>query len=90
MKSAIEKIFYGTFANIENLKPSAEESQHSAIAVECDKKLQELLKNNEAALTLFEQYKQAADESECAELLTFYKEGFRNGFQIALDAMNED
>ena len=50
----------------------------------------ELLKDNEEALALFEKFKRAMEENADEEVFAFYKEGFRNGFQIALDGINEE
>ena len=87
MKSAIEQLFNGTFAQIEKIKSSEE---LLTAVIECDEKLKELLKDNQEALDAYEKLRNALDKSDCEELLAFYKEGFRNGFQIALDGMDED
>ena len=89
MKSAIEKLFYGNFYPLEAPKPTAEQLKRMEAAEECDEKLTELLKGNEEALNLFEKFKDATDENTCAEVFLFYKEGFRNGFQLALDGAQQ-
>ena len=90
MKSAIEKIFYGTFANIENLKPTAEQMKSLDAVIECDDQLTALFKDNAEILALYERFKRVMDDHAGAEAFALYREGFRNGFQIALDAMDED
>ena len=90
MKSAIEQLFYGTFADIEKLKLTEQQLKSLDAVIECDEKLRELLKGNEEALGVFEKFKRAVDDNAGEEVLAFYKEGFRNGFQIALDAMDEE
>ena len=90
MKSAIREIFYGRFADIENLKPSEEQLKSLDVVIECDEKLTALFKDNQEVLDLFEKFKRALDDNAGAEAFAFYKEGFRNGFQIALDVMDED
>ena len=90
MKSAIEQLFYGTFADIEKIKLSEKQLKSLDDVIECEEKLTELLKDNAEAAALFEKFKRALDESTNEETLAFYKEGFRNGFQIALDGIDED
>ena len=90
MKSAIQELFYGTFADIEKLKLTEQQLKSIETLTACDEKLTALLKENKEALTLFEQFKRAMEDSAGEETFTFYKEGFRNGFQIALDGMSED
>ena len=90
MKSAITELFYGKFADIERVKTSEEHKKSLNVVIECDEKLTELLKDNAEALITFERFKRALDDCDGEETLAFYKEGFRNGFQIALDGMDED
>ena len=90
MKSAIKELFYGTFADIEKLKLTERQRKSLDIVIECDEKLRKLLKGNEEALEVFEKFKRAQDENAGEEVFVFYREGFRNGFQIALDGMDEE
>ena len=90
MKSAIEALFNGTFADIEKLRPTQKQLKSLDDVIKCDEKLTALIQDNEEALKLFEQFKRALDEQQGEETYTFYKEGFRNGFQIALDGMDEE
>ena len=89
MKSAIEKLFYGTFAGFETIKLSDEQRNILDVVIECDEKLTAFFKDNQEA-AVFERFKCALDENAAIEACACYKEGFRNGFQIALDAMGED
>lgn len=90
MKSAIQALYYGKFAQIEKLKPTERQLKNLDIVMECDEKLTALLKDDNEALAIYGQFKRAMEENVCEESLTFYKEGFRNGFQIALDGLDED
>ena len=90
MKSAIKELFYGNFAQIENIKLTRAQLKSLDAVIECDEKLRELLKDNSEALNLFEKFKRASAENTDSEIFAFYKEGFRNGFQIALDGMDEE
>ena len=90
MKSAITEIFYGRFADFENLKLNEAHLKSLDTVIECDENLTALLKDNHEALALFDKFKRALDKNTNEELLAFYKEGFRNGFQIALDGIDDD
>ena len=90
MKSAIEEICYAMFAQSDKMKLTEKQKELLDVVIDCDEKLRVLLKENQAALELLEKFKCALDESESEEAFLFYKEGFRNGFQIALDGMDED
>ena len=90
MKSTIEKLFYGALLPLEEVRTSKEQSECLQVADECDEKLSALFKENGEVLQLFQRFKDAVDENTAIEVRIFYKEGFRNGFRIALDAMDED
>ena len=90
MKSSIQEIFYGRFADIEKMKLTKEQLKSLNVVIEYDEKLTALLKDNQEALALLEKLKRALDDNAGAEAFALYKEGFRNGFQIALDGMAED
>ena len=90
MKSAIEKLFYGAMLPLEEVKPTQEQLDYLGVADECDEKLSALFKENGEARRLFERFKEAIDAHEGIEARIFYREGFRNGFRLALDAMDED
>ena len=90
MKSAIEEIYYGRFADIEKLKLTKEQLKSLDTVIEYDEKLTALLKDNQEALALLEKLKRALDDNAGDEAFALYKEGFRNGFQIALDAMDDN
>ena len=90
MKSAIEDICYAMFAQSEKMNLSEKQRKLLAIIIECDEKLRAIFKDNQEVLTLFQNFKNASDEHEATEAFAFYKEGFRHGFQIALDAMDDN
>ena len=90
MKSAITELFYGALPKIETMKPSKAKLKILDTVIECDEKLTELFKENQEALVLYETFKLALDESAGEEAAAFYREGFRNGFRLALDVMEEE
>lgn len=88
MKSAIEKLYY---MHIDTAELSKEQLKCLEIAAACDEKLTELFRENAEALDAYRRFKDAVDENYSYETLACYKVGFRNGFQIALDAfLNSD
>ena len=89
MKSAIEELYFGTFM-YETIKLSPKQQKCLDDIIECDNALRTLFQDNKEAGDYFARFKCALDENTAAEALACYKEGFRNGFQIALDAMGED
>ena len=90
MKSAIEEICYGAFAQSKKMWLSPKQQKLLDTVIECDEKLTERFKDNQEVLSLFKNFKNALDEHSATEAFIFYKEGFRNGFQIALDAMDDE
>ena len=90
MKSAIAELFYGNFAQIGNIKLNQKQLKSLDAVIENDDKLRELLKDDAEALTLYEKFKRAIDENAGEEAVAFYRAGFRNGFRLALDVMEED
>lgn len=89
MKSAIKKLFFGKLGNFEFIKRSAEEERGLDEVIENDKKLTEFIKDNQEAMQIFIKLKDAVNKSNNAEVLCFYREGFRNGFLLALDVLDE-
>lgn len=89
MKSAIEKLFHGQLGNFEFVNRSEKEESDLDEVVKNDKKLMEIIKDNHEAMDIFMQLKEAIEKCDCDELLRFYKEGFRNGFLLALDVLDE-
>lgn len=89
MKSAIEEIYYGSFGTHD---PDLGEEYSKALekAREKEEALRELIKDNPEAVKLFEEYQNADGESLCVEVRGYYKQGFRNGFRIALDGASEE
>lgn len=89
MKSAIEEILNKTICK---QSPDMGKDYRKAIETTSKKEsaLLELLKENEAALKAFEEFEDAEGLSNNIEMIGFYKEGFRNGFRIALDAVDAD
>lgn len=89
MKSAIEDMFYEKSGMRE---PRLGKAYRNAIeeAGKKEEKLLELLKDKEELLKVFKDYREANAKSLCEEMVGYYKQGFRNGFRIALDATDED
>ena len=89
MKSAIEAVLNRELAN-QNPDMSKEYWEANAVTIKKEKALLELIKDNAEAVKAFEDYTDAEGESSGMEVVAYYKEGFRNGFRIALDALKED
>lgn len=89
MKSAIEEIFNGTFASRDDFS-SKEGAKATALLFEQEEKLMQYLKDNPEAMEVFRRYNELFSESMGADILDLYKAGFRNGFRIALDGLEEE
>ena len=89
MKSAINEIYSGVFSS-HNPDLGQEYSKANDKAEEEERALLELIKNDPEAIKAFEAYKDASDDIMCEEVRGYYKQGFRDGFRSALDAINED
>ena len=89
MKSAIEEIYYGNFGTRD---PDFGKEYSQAIKKEKETAdaLLEIIKDNAEAVKLFEEYQDAEGTTLCIEVRGHYKQGFRNGFRIALDGLDED
>lgn len=89
MKSAIEEILNRTFGRKDgNL--SKEGMKASAALCDQEEKLMPYIKDNPEAAESFRRYIELVYESAWTDVLDFYKAGFRNGFRIALDALDEE
>lgn len=55
-----------------------------------EKELMEILKDNVEAVNIFKEYLFAEREKAFEEMRSSYKSGFRSGFRIAIDALDED
>lgn len=89
MKSAIEAVLGGELVN-QNPDMGEEYWKLREVIQGKETALLELIKDNEAALKAFEDYTEAEGESTGIEVIVFYKQGFRNGFRLAIDALDED
>lgn len=89
MKSAIEEIYGEMY---DSQKPRFGKEYWNAIAVtaEKEKALIEFIKDNAEAIKVFEEYQNAEGDILCMEVSAYYKAGFRHGFRIVLDALNDD
>lgn len=89
MKSAIEEVFGGELAN-QNPDWGREYWESNKVAIKKEQALLELIKDNAEALKAFREYEKAEGETSGLEAIGYYKQGFRNGFRIALDALDEN
>lgn len=89
MKSAIEEIFNGTFAGRDDYS-SKEGAKATARLSEHEEKFMQYIKDNPEAVESFKRYIELFSESMGADILDLYKAGFRNGFRIALDGLDEE
>ena len=89
MKSAIEQVFGGELAN-QNPDMGKEYWELNSVAIQKEKALRELINNNAEAVKAFDDYINAEGDVSGEEAIAFYKQGFRNGFWLAFDLMNEE
>ena len=89
MKSAIEQIFSGELVN-ENPDMGKEYREANQTAIKKERALRELIKDNAEAVKAFEEFEKADGEISGLEAIRYYKQGFRNGFRIAIDGLDED
>lgn len=89
MKSAIEEIFNGTFGSKDEIS-SKEGGKATALLFEQEEKLMQYIKDNPEAVEVFRRYIELFSESMGTDVLDLYKAGFRNGFRIALDGLDEE
>lgn len=87
MKSAIEQLFCG---ELFNEKPDLGKDywKKRDITEKKENALLEFIKDNSEAVKAFQEYQNAEGASSVEEMIGYYKEGFRNGFRIALDALD--
>ena len=89
MKSAIEQIFDGELAD-QNPDKGKEYREANETAIKKERALRELIKDNAEAVKAFEEFEKADGEISGLEAIRYYKQGFRNGFRIAIDGLDED
>ncbi len=89
MKSAIEELFGGELAN-QNPEMSKEYWKANELAIQKERALRALIKDNAEAIKAFEEYENADGEISGLEAIRFYKQGFRHGFRIAIDGLDEE
>lgn len=89
MKSAIEEIFNGTFGCKDDFS-SKNGAKASAALFEQEENFMHYIKDNPEAVESFKRFIELFNESTQMDILDLYKAAFRNGFRIALDALNEE
>lgn len=87
MKSIIEEIFYGKRANCEDIDFGKAYWKAHSKGCNCFEKLEEAL--NEEQKELLDALTWATGEQESEAILTFYKEGFKIGFLIAVECLKD-
>lgn len=90
MKSAIEELFGGNFGKIDFLKPTENQSRLMCDIGKYEKIVAAFLQDHPEAAEAFQNFKELTGEYNSDNAIVFYKEGFRNGFRLAVDAMQED
>ncbi len=89
MKSAIEQLFCGKLVN-DNPDMSKEYWEAISVSAEKGEALLKLIRRNAEIRKAFEEYQDAKSEIVNEEGIALYKQGFRNGFWLALDVMKEE
>ena len=89
MKSAIEEVLFKTFGN-QNPDLGNEYWELRKVTQAKEDKLLELIKDNEEAIKAFYEYQNSEGENSGIEVIGFYKEGFRNGFRLAIDTLDDN
>lgn len=89
MKSAIEELYRGILGTKD---PDLGKEYLQALDKETEKAnaLLESIHDNSEAVKLFKEYQDATDATLCMEIRGHYIQGFRHGFRLAVDAMDED
>lgn len=90
MDSAIEEFYYATRGERENAGGGRESEEQLALAIKCDAALKELLKDDAEASEVFERYKEALAGYGAAEACANFKEGFRCGLRVGLEASENE
>ena len=85
MKSAIEHLILGGEGKLDLIPMSAESIAQAEVVSEAEKELIKLIGKNSKLKEALRKFEEARDESNWLEVLTHYKEGFRNGFFLAID-----
>lgn len=90
MDSVIEEIYYATRGGRENVRREREAEEQLALAVKFDSALKELIKDNSEGLEAFDRYKEALAGYGAAEACANFKEGFRCGLRVGLEASENE
>lgn len=90
MKSAIEDMLFADLRLDKSVKKFTKNSEALKELIKCDEQLTALLKKNPKNLELFEKFKKVSDEYDAEETVEYYKAGFRSGFWLAFDLMQEE
>ncbi|MBD5636505.1 MAG: hypothetical protein HDP28_01610 [Clostridia bacterium] len=89
MDSAIDDLFFNEY-DLNGQFPSEEREKAELNEKESASFLMEIIKDNEKAVNAFKMYQLAKRHITYTELSYYYKRGFRQGFQIAIDGMREE
>lgn len=87
MKSAIEEMLFSNRGNLDSIKNSEEGERLLDEVVATDEALRAKL--NPEQTELLKKFQQAIDDASFQDNIEYYKEGFRFGFLLALDVLDE-
>lgn len=87
MKSAIEEMLFGNRGNLDSIKNSEEGEKLLDEVVATDEALRAKLDLEQTEL--LKKFQQAIDDASFQDNIEYYKEGFRFGFLLALDVLDE-
>lgn len=90
MKSAIEELFGGNFGKIDLLKPTENQRRLMCDIGKYEKIVAAFLKDYPEAAKAFQNFKELTAKYNSENAIVYYKKGFRNGFRLAFDAMQEN
>lgn len=87
MKSAIEEMLFSNRGNLDSIKNSEEGERLLDEVVATDEALRAKLDPEQTEL--LKKFQQAIDDASFQDNIEYYKEGFRFGFLLALDVLDE-
>lgn len=87
MKSAIEEMLFSNRGNLDSIKNSEEGEKLLDEVVATDEALRAKLDPEQTEL--LKKFQQAIDDASFQDNIEYYKEGFRFGFLLALDVLDE-
>ena len=89
MESAIDDLFFRQY-DLDSQVPNEERKNAEREAEEKERVLLELIKDNDKAVRAFKMYQIAESCIPYRESSYYFKQGFRQGFRIAVDGLKEE